>query len=494
MAKFVLGDTLADVLGGVSGPDRGPEQIVMIELALIDADEKNFYSVEGVEELAANIELIGLLDPLRVRENPDKPGRYLIVSGHRRRAALGTLCEEDPEKWSKAPCIVEPPAASPELQELRLIYANADTRKMTSADLSAQTERVEMLLYKLKEQGMEFPGRMRDHVADACKISGTKLAVLKAIRNNMIPELFAFYEKGEINETCAYELQKLPKEGQKAIADSCKRTGAAFIKSWGCERCVENAEKYMAARKCQNGDDCDHHAVRFVKTLRSKYSWAYCNGGCCVSCRVLKDCDHACKKAKAKKAEKKAEDKAQKEDRKKEADLLQKKEQKRKREVRQAQARRVLPLIDAAGLGDDEQFPGKYYYSYVRVSEIRKAAAGDFPEGINYYGDDHLILPDSTEALSKWANKLGCSLDYLAGRTENPKAAPAARPLQFRTGTPDHDCVCWCAFSFGLGSTGCQAARWKGGKWWLYSINADIDAECVGWIELPDYEGVLRNG
>ena len=52
MAKeFKLGDTLAEVLK-VSGPDTAPEQIVLLPIGDIDADEKNFYSVDGVEELA----------------------------------------------------------------------------------------------------------------------------------------------------------------------------------------------------------------------------------------------------------------------------------------------------------------------------------------------------------------------------------------------------------------------------------------------------------
>ena len=219
MAKkeFNLGDSLAAVLGNVSGSDRAPEQIVMLPIASIDADANNFYSMDGVEELAANIELIGLLDPLRVRENPDMPGRYLIVSGHRRRAALWTLYESEPEKWAKAPCIVEQPAASPELQELRLIYANADTRKMSSADLSAQAERVEMLLYKLKDQGMEFPGRMRDRVAEACKVSATRLAQLKVIREKLIDVYRLLWDAGKLNETCAYTLAKEPKDVQRRV-------------------------------------------------------------------------------------------------------------------------------------------------------------------------------------------------------------------------------------------------------------------------------------
>ena len=60
--------------------------------------------------------------------------------------------------------------ASPELQQLRLIYANANTRTMTGAELAEQAAQVEKLLYQLKEQGYEFPGRMRDHVAQALSL------------------------------------------------------------------------------------------------------------------------------------------------------------------------------------------------------------------------------------------------------------------------------------------------------------------------------------
>ena len=87
MAKktFELGATLAEVLGKVSDPDT-LEQIQYIPLQDLISDERNFYSMDGVEELAANIELIGLQQPLRVQ--PGEPPYYVIVSGHRRAAAL----------------------------------------------------------------------------------------------------------------------------------------------------------------------------------------------------------------------------------------------------------------------------------------------------------------------------------------------------------------------------------------------------------------------
>ena len=175
MAKrtFNLGDYLKPA-EGVFNSDT--EQIVRIDLDLIDADPNNFYSLEGIEELAANIELVGLLDALRVRPNGQ---RYTIVSGHRRRAALQLIRDGGSSQFDAGvPCIVEYGEASDAMRELRLIYANSATRVMSAADLSKQAERVTELLYQLKEQGVEFPGRMRDHVAEACQVSTSKLFLI----------------------------------------------------------------------------------------------------------------------------------------------------------------------------------------------------------------------------------------------------------------------------------------------------------------------------
>ena len=143
-----------------------------IQLDQIDPDPNNFYSLEGLDDLAANIELIGLQQPLRVRPGSE-PGRYTIVSGHRRRAAIMMIRDGGSGQFDGGvPCIVDRGEASKALQELRLIYANSATRVMSAAEISKQAERVTQLLYELKEQGVEFPGRMRDHVAEACQVSG----------------------------------------------------------------------------------------------------------------------------------------------------------------------------------------------------------------------------------------------------------------------------------------------------------------------------------
>ena len=179
---------ITSVLKNVPGTGTGEDQIEYIDLDMIDPDPENFYSLDGLDDLAANIELIGLQQPLRVR--PGEGSHVIVVSGHRRRAACLMLRDGGTEKFNRVACIREKDAVSAAMRELRLIYANASTRVMSSAEMSKQAERVEMLLYQLKEEGIiEFPGRMRDHVAEACRISKTKLARLHAIRHNLVQPL-----------------------------------------------------------------------------------------------------------------------------------------------------------------------------------------------------------------------------------------------------------------------------------------------------------------
>ena len=66
-SKFDI-SAFASTFTPVSDSDTtGREQIQYIDLDLLDADEANFYSIQGIKELAANIELCGLQQPLRVR-------------------------------------------------------------------------------------------------------------------------------------------------------------------------------------------------------------------------------------------------------------------------------------------------------------------------------------------------------------------------------------------------------------------------------------------
>lgn len=212
MSKVDLGELIARA--SVSNLNTGREQIEYIDLDKIDQDPNNFYSLDGLDDLAANIQLCGLQQPIRVRSG--ESGRVVIVSGHRRRAALELLAQEDP-KWASVPCIRERTEGSEALQELRLIYANSDTRRLSDAEQAKQAERVELLLYQLKEEGYDFPGRMRDHVAQACKISAPKLARLKVIQEGLKGKWMGLFQADQLPAQTAYALARMPEKLQERL-------------------------------------------------------------------------------------------------------------------------------------------------------------------------------------------------------------------------------------------------------------------------------------
>ena len=144
---------ITSVLDGIasSKAGAGKPELREIPLHLIDRNPQNFYSTDGIDALADNIRMFGLMEPLIVRETTD--GRYLLISGHRRRLALRKIAEEAenyPESMhEKVACLVQPEGtplpgieggeeteakARQMAEELRLIFANSDTRGMSSAD------------------------------------------------------------------------------------------------------------------------------------------------------------------------------------------------------------------------------------------------------------------------------------------------------------------------------------------------------------------------
>lgn len=454
MAKNVdiaamLGKQFADV---PKSDTSGRDQIRYIALELLDADPNNFYKLDGVEELAANIELCGLQQPLRVRSGDG--GRYTIVSGHRRRAALELLRSEDPEKWREAPCIVEQAdGVSPALQELRLIYANADTRVLTSAEISKQAERVEDLLYQLKKEGMEFPGRMRDHVAKACKISKSKLARLKVIRDKLIPLWAKKYEAGKLAEDTAYELAKLPDVHQRKLYDAKEEkgiylTGDSVAQKWGRELAA------LDEIKCPQGEQCCTNADNmWARMLKQDYCCKNCDGTygrtakCCKGCPELLKCKFACpafedKIAKGKAKQKEAR-KAEKSVEQAKKDALLSAARKSWARFREARTRTkmstkyVLKMI----AGDD---PNKSYYK--NDWYVDKIDGCQDPQNSTNTGQ----LADSLrqDDLVRMADLLDCSLDYLLGRADDPRPYTGAW-TRVQDGKPDEGRFVFVCDAFG---------------------------------------------
>lgn len=417
------GFDLANLLKDVPKLDTadGREQIEYIDISQIESDPGNFYNLVQLEELASNIAVVGLQQPLRVRTSETDPEKVVVVSGHRRQAALKLLIKEGREDLRMVPCIRERVAGSAALQELRLIFANRDTRVISSAEVAKQVERVEMLLYQLKEEGFEFPGRMRDHVAQACKISAPKLSRLKVIRENLIPQYMSLFEKDKLPEQTAYALARLPGDFQLRIftampdkipsGDKVEKVLSKYSEGWRWEPQLTCPD----GKACKRGDT-------FLRRDCEAPGWAgFCGGNtCCLECDQAKSsyspCERMCSKAKAQRKEE--SDKKKEEEHKRQ----QKNGRKFQKET-QGYAKRLLRAIDTAGVPDDAKIDWSYYDG-IPVSTIRQWATGEFDDPAGWHGPRLVPGRCNNDHMVELSKLLNCSTDFLMGLTDEIRPAP----------------------------------------------------------------------
>ena len=417
---FDLADLLKDVSNLDTVPSDGREQIEYIDIGLIDSDPGNFYKLTQLEELASNIAVVGLQQPLRVRASEKDPQRVVVVSGHRRQAALKLLIKEGREDLREIPCIRERTAGSAALQELRLIFANRDTRVISSGEIAKQAERVEMLLYQLKEEGFEFPGRMRDYVAQACKVSAPKLSRLKVIRENLIPEYMSLFEKDKLPEQTAYALARLPGDFQHRMFSALLTAPSGAIAEKVLSKYNEGW-RWEPQLTCPDGKTCKRGDVFLRRDCESSWQ-GFCGGNtCCLECPQAKasysPCERMCSKAKVQR--KAASDKKKEEEHKR-----QEKQGRKYQKETQGYAKRLLRAIDAAGVPEDTKITWRYY-SGIPVSKIRQWANGEFDDPAEWH--EVQLKPGTcySDHLADNAKLLNCSTDFLMGLTEDIRPAQA---------------------------------------------------------------------
>ncbi len=214
---FNLADTFGAALQNV--PNSGTAQITPIDIDLLYADPKNFYRIDpdDVSRLADSISDVGVRQPLDVRPHPDLPGSYMVISGHRRRQAILQLVADGREDLRMVPCVVDTTEGTPEVWEYKLILGNAETRKLSDAELAEQAAHLTDVLYALKQQGYSFSGRMRDIVAEACQVSKSKLARLKVIQERLYDPIRRGWEAGILSEASAYLLAQQDPKIQETV-------------------------------------------------------------------------------------------------------------------------------------------------------------------------------------------------------------------------------------------------------------------------------------
>lgn len=206
-----------------------PYEAVRLPIDKLYPDSANakIYSIESIEELADSIELAGgVLHNLVVRE-PDKDGRYQIISGERRWTACKHLVEQGKEQYGEVGCLIEHVHDEDTLQ-LMLVLANSTARQLTDAEKMRQAEALTAVLTRMRKEG-KVQGRVRDLVGKMLKTTSGQLARYHAIQANLQGGLRDKFERGKIGISIAYEASKLDKAGQDAI-DKQAEQGAVTLK------------------------------------------------------------------------------------------------------------------------------------------------------------------------------------------------------------------------------------------------------------------------
>lgn len=261
MSKFNLSDYIKDVsnLDTASNSDTG---VRMIPISELRPNALNFYGYRGEGELADSIKLSGLMHPLTVIK---RGNGYTVISGHRRLRALRMLYEQSGFKdWAEVPCTVLPDPEDPVKEKLMLIQANSTGRELNGMEIAKQARELTECLMKLKERGVELPGKMRDIVAEQMQISASKLARAQATEKNLkVPGLVEAWKKGDLNESVAYELSQIPERDQYKALDQIIDSGK-FYK----ELTAADVKKIRAKIERHESTRLELHAAAEFRNIR----------------------------------------------------------------------------------------------------------------------------------------------------------------------------------------------------------------------------------
>lgn len=397
-------------------PTETLETVENVPTAKITPNARNFYGMRDLDDLAASIELTGLLHPIILRP-AGAEGTYTIVDGERRFRAITEVLG-----WTSCPAIIraQDPARTDAvnaiLEELSLLEANRQNRKPNAAELSKEAERYKELLIELKENGVEIPGRLRDTLAMALDISASKLARLQKIRGSLVPEYLAIFDAGEMSESVAYAIAQLDANTQRIVVET--ESEAKKLAAYEIANRAEYLSACTRSRNCPYGGVCTW-GVKMYDIGKNKSNYQKCTARttgeaypCCKNCSSAMECGSVCHMAQhdvdlAKQA-KKAEEARKQELHAEEC------------AVARRDWERVAKLREAAGIAKTDD----------RLPKADGNTWAEFENGLvpsEHYA--HWTVARALMSLSRaieLADLFGVSLDDLVGRTVQP--APQEGP------------------------------------------------------------------
>lgn len=216
-----------------------------ISIRKIYSNDRNFYSMPGIEQLAQEILAVGLMENMTVAYAPCERGEYKIIAGERRWRALNLLLEKGYEDFETATCQIK--SAAEENEEMvQLIIANA-YRDKTIADMLEEEKRLKESLQYMKDNGLTLQGykldsgRLRDVIASIMNMTGTKIAQIESINKHLIPEFSAELKEGRLTFSTAYEISGMAEDKQMELLEKYKEGGLSLKEVKQAKKEIEEA-------------------------------------------------------------------------------------------------------------------------------------------------------------------------------------------------------------------------------------------------------------
>lgn len=216
-----------------------------ISIRKIYSNDRNFYSMPGIEQLAQEILAVGLMENMTVAYAPCERGEYKIIAGERRWRALNLLLEKGYEDFETVTCQIK--SAAEENEEMvQLIIANA-YRDKTIADMLEEEKRLKESLQYMKDNGLTLQGykldsgRLRDVIASIMNTTGTKIAQIESINKHLIPEFSAELKEGRLTFSAAYEISGMAEDKQMELLEKYKEDGMSLKEVKQAKKEIEEA-------------------------------------------------------------------------------------------------------------------------------------------------------------------------------------------------------------------------------------------------------------
>lgn len=263
----------------------------LIDIDKIKVNERNFYKIEEIEELAEDIRENGLAHNLVV--NKIDENNYKLISGERRYTAIKSLNEQGYQGFNKIPCkIINKNEVD---AQIRLIQINALTRNLSEYEKMVQVEQLKVLYEAKKQNGEKIKGRVEDKISEILSISKSQVNRLNAISKGIDPLKEALKNK-EIGQYEASQVARLSSKGQEVAIDIIKNTEDKIdidelkkdiqsveeepIPQKVFEKKLEDIKKTYKNKQAKKEQNVQITILKNIKTMANKLDKITCDVSC----------------------------------------------------------------------------------------------------------------------------------------------------------------------------------------------------------------------